>query len=82
MGAEHPFTSTERSARRRAALRAHGLKPLTLWLPDASTPEFKAQAARATAAIDAAAEDAELWAWIEAMQEEVLAENPPPDGWA
>jgi hypothetical protein len=82
MGAELPLTSTERSARRRAALRAKGLRPRTFWLPDPSTPEFKAEAARVTALIDAAAEDAEMWAWVDAISAEVLAENPPPDGWA
>ena len=82
MGAELPLTSTERSARRRAALRAKGLRPVTFWLPDTSSAEFKAEAARVTAAIDAAADDAEMWAWIDAINAEVLAENPPPDGWA
>lgn len=59
MGAERPLTSTERSARRRAALRARGLKPRTFWLPDTSTPEFRERAARDCAILR---EQADRWA--------------------
>lgn len=82
MGAELPLTSTERSARRRAALRAKGLRPRTFWLPDMSTPEFKAEAARVTAAIDRQwARDKELRDWVDAMNAATVADIPPPDGW-
>lgn len=82
MGAEPPLTSTERSRRRRAALRAQGLRPVTFWLPDTSTPEFKAQAARACAAIDRQwNEDKELRDWVDAMNAAAVADIPPPEGW-
>ena len=82
MGAELPLTSTERSARRRAKLRAQGLRPRTFWLPDTSTPEFKAAAARECAAMDRQwAADKELRDWVGAMNAATLADIPPPDGW-
>lgn len=80
MGYEPPKTSAQRVAKRRAALRAQGLKPKTFWLPDTSTDEFKAAAARACTAIDNTWEDEELQGWIDAMVDEVLADLPPPDG--
>lgn len=81
MGMERPMTSAERVAKRRAALRAQGLRPRTFWLPDTTTPDFKAKAARACAAINARLDaDPEFEAWIDAMQEDLLADIPPPEG--
>ena len=42
-----------RVRRHRAKMKAMGLKPVTLWLPDTSTPEFKAQIEREVALINA-----------------------------
>jgi hypothetical protein len=39
-------SSRERVRAHRAKMRAQGLKPVTLWLPDINSPEFKAQARR------------------------------------
>jgi hypothetical protein len=81
VGYEQPKSSAQRVAKRRAALRAQGLRPRTIWLPDTSTPEFKAAAARACEALDRELEDVELQAWIDAMVEDVLADFPPPEGY-
>lgn len=83
MGAELPLTSTERSARRRAKLRAQGLRPRTFWLPDTSSPGWQAEIARACTAIDKAwDEDKELQDWVAAITERALADLPPPPaGW-
>ncbi len=82
MGAELPLTSTERSRRYRAALRAKGLRPRTFWLPDMSSPEWKAEIARSCAAIDKAwDEDKELQDWVDAVNADTLADIPPPEGW-
>jgi hypothetical protein len=43
----------DRVRKHRAKMKALGLKPVTLWLPDTSTPEFKAQIAREVALINA-----------------------------
>lgn len=80
MGMERPMTSAERVAKRRAALRAQGLRPKTFWLPDTTTEAFKTRAALACAAIDKAWEDAELRGWMDAMIDDVLADYPPPEG--
>jgi Protein of unknown function (DUF3018) len=80
MGFEKPLTGAERVARRRAALRAQGLKPKTIWVPDRNSEAFKERARRDVAAINAwyVANPDEM-AWIEAMAEEALASLPPED---
>lgn len=77
---QRPLTGAERVAKRRAALRAQGLRPQTFWLPDMTTEAFRAGAARACAAIDQAWADAELRGWMEAMIDDVVADYPPPEG--
>jgi hypothetical protein len=47
----------ERVRRHREKMKAMGLKPVTLWLPDVNSPEFKAQIARDIAAINASADE-------------------------
>lgn len=81
MGMERPMTSAERVAKRRATLRAQGLRPKTFWLPDTSSAEFKAEIAQSCAAINAQWDaDLELEAWIDAMVDDVLSDIPPPEG--
>ena len=81
MGVERPMTSAERVAKRRAALRAQGLRPKTFWLPDTTTPAFQHGIARACAAIDAQwDEDHALNAWMDAMIDDALSDIPPPEG--
>jgi antidote-toxin recognition MazE-like antitoxin len=46
-----PLTSREKVRAHRARMRAQGLRPVTLWLPDTRSPEFAAQAHRASLAI-------------------------------
>jgi len=41
-----PVPGRERVAKRRAALRAEGLRPRQIWVPDVNSPEFKAEARR------------------------------------
>lgn len=73
MGAELPLTSTERSARRRAKLRAAGLRPRTFWLPDTSTPDFRNKALRSAGWLwDRATDEAHAMAWIAEMTDDVL----------
>jgi hypothetical protein len=42
-----------RVRKHRAKMKAMGLKPVTLWLPDTSTPEYKAQVRRECELINA-----------------------------
>jgi len=43
----------ERVRRHRDKMKAMGLKPVTLWLPDVDSPEYKARIAQACEAINA-----------------------------
>lgn len=77
MGFEKPLTGAERVAKRRAALRARGLRPRTFWLPDARTPEFKERARRDCEKLwTLEAQDAEAMAFAEAMTDDLLRDLP------
>ena len=41
-----PLSRAERVARRRAKLRAAGLRPVQLWLPDTRSPQFAEECRR------------------------------------
>jgi hypothetical protein len=77
MGFEKPLTGAERVARRRAALRAQGLRPKTFWLPDTRTTSFQEQARQDVARLwELEGRDAESMAWVEAMTDELLRDHP------
>lgn len=67
MGYEAPLTGAQRVAKRRAALRAQGLKPRTFWLPEI-TPERRADIAEQCKRINARASFEEDMAFIEAIR--------------
>jgi len=65
-----PVPAAKRMSAYRARLRAAGLRPVTLWLPDTKSPAFIAEARRQSLAI--AAHDPggdEIDAWIESIYE-------------
>jgi len=68
MAMERPMTSAERVAKRRAALRAQGLRARTLWLPDRDSAAFRETVARDTAVINAMQHGTDTVAFIEAVQ--------------
>jgi len=41
-----PSTSSERVAKRRRALRANGLRPIQIWIPDTRVPGFAEECRR------------------------------------
>ena len=47
-------TSAQRVAKRSAALRAQGLRPIQIWVPDTRAPGFAEECARQAAIADAA----------------------------
>ena len=49
-----PSTGAQRVAKRRAALRAQGLRPIQIWVPDTRAPGFADECARQAALADAA----------------------------
>lgn len=47
----------ERVRKHREKMKAAGLKPVTIWVPDVNAPEFKAQIAREIAMINASTDE-------------------------
>jgi len=79
MGKHANLTGAQRVARRRAALRAQGLRPKQFWLPDPRDPKVKADIDRAVAAINASEEEASITAFVDAANNELMATLPPYD---
>lgn len=57
-------SSRERVRAHRARLRAQGLRPVTYWLPDTSSPEFLEQARRDSIAVSNAPDAEEVLQFI------------------
>lgn len=55
--------------RHREKLRAQGLRPVTLWLPDTRTPEFKDQAHKQSLAVARSEQEAEDQAFIDSLSD-------------
>jgi hypothetical protein len=55
------------SARTPATLRAQGLRPIQIWVPDVRAPEFVAEAHRQSAAIAASEHEAADQAFVDAV---------------
>ena len=60
-------SSRDKVRAHRARLRAHGLRPIQLWVPDTRTPEFAEQAHRESLAIANDPHEAEDQAFIDAI---------------
>ena len=66
-----PATTAQRVEKRRAALRAQGLRPIQIWVPDTRAPGFAEECARQAAIVDAAnRENAELMDFADAALDE------------
>jgi hypothetical protein len=70
---------TKRVHLRRDKLRAAGLRPIQIWVPDTRAPGF-AQECERQCRVLAAAVDAELDAWLDAANAE-LAADLDRQGW-
>jgi hypothetical protein len=68
-------TSTERVRKFRAAMRAKGLKPYTLWLPDTKDPVFLAECDETARKINESAFRKEDEGFMAKMWSEALAEQ-------
>lgn len=68
MGVHQPLPSRERTARRRAVLRAQGFRPRQFWLPDLRSPEMRERVRREALAIAASPAGADDLAFVEALQ--------------
>jgi DNA-binding LacI/PurR family transcriptional regulator len=65
--ATKPASSRERLKEYRARMRAQGLRPVTFWVPDVTSPEFIAQAHRESLAVANSPTAAEDQAFIDAV---------------
>ncbi len=67
-----PSSNAERVRKRREALRAQGLRPVQIWVPDSRRPGFEEECRR-QAALAAAADrnDTELMAFLDAALEDL-----------
>jgi len=62
-----PAESRNRVARHREKLRAQGLRPIQIWVPDTSAPGFADEARRQSLAIRDSPDEAEIMDWLEAV---------------
>jgi hypothetical protein len=65
--AAKPTSSRERVKEHRARLRAQGLRPIQIWVPDVTSPEFKAEAHRQSLLVAQSPEEAEDQAFIDSI---------------
>jgi hypothetical protein len=70
---ETPLTPSEKMAAYRARMRAQGLRPVQIWVPDTRSPEFQKEARRQSLIIAGSAHEDEIMDWIEAAAD--------TDGW-
>ena len=64
-----PRSSREKVRAHRARLRAKGMRPVTIWVPDTRSPKFAAQARRQCLAANRSPNAAEDQRWVDAMQD-------------
>lgn len=62
-------SNKERVREYRARLRAQGLRPIQIWVPDTRSEEFKREARRQALIIANSPHDAEDQAFIDSLQE-------------
>ena len=53
----------------RERLRAQGMRPIQIWVPDVHSPEFAAEARRQSLLANASPEEVEIQAFIESVSE-------------
>ncbi|MGE3147155.1 MAG: antitoxin MazE family protein [Pseudorhodoplanes sp.] len=62
-----PLTSREKVAAHRARMRALGLRPVTIWVPDTRAAKFSAEAARQSKVIAMSREERDEMHFIESI---------------
>ena len=67
MGMEKDKSVRERVSTHRARLRAQGMRPIQIWVPDVRSPEFAVEAHRQSVAVASSAQAGEDQAFIEAV---------------
>jgi Antitoxin MazE-like len=67
--ASKPKPSRTKVRQHRERLRAQGLRPIQIWVPDVRAPSFRTEAHRQSLAVAASAHAAEDQAFIEAVSD-------------
>lgn len=67
--ASKPKSSRAKVGEHRARLRAQGLRPIQIWVPDVRAPSFKAEAHRQSQAVANSVHAAEDQAFIDAVSD-------------
>jgi hypothetical protein len=79
MGKHERLTGAQRVAKRRAALRAQGLRLKQFWVPDVRNPKVRESIRRSIEIINTSREEADYLAWLDANYDELMASEPPYD---
>ena len=72
-------STRERVREYRRRLRAQGLRPIQIWVPDVRAPEFAVEAHRQSAAIAASEHEADDQAFVDAITVDWAAEEEPEE---
>lgn len=67
--ASRPRPSRVKVGEHRARLRAQGLRPIQIWVPDVRAPAFRAEARRQSLAVASSARAGEDQAFIDAVSD-------------
>jgi len=62
-----PLTSREKVRTHRTRLRAQGMRPVTMWVPDMRSPKFAAEARRQCLLANNSRYAAQDQAWVDSM---------------
>jgi len=73
--AGEPTSSRDRVRAHRERLRCQGLRPIQIWVPDVTTPEFAAEARRQMLAIATSEEEVDDMAFLESLVDELPWED-------
>ncbi|MGH3563181.1 MAG: antitoxin MazE family protein [Mycobacterium sp.] len=68
-------STRDRVRAHRQRLRAQGLRPIQIWVPDNRSPEFAAEAHRQSAAIAASEHEADDQAFVDAVSADWVTEG-------
>jgi hypothetical protein len=66
-----PASSRQKVSAHRKRLRAQGLRPIQIWVPDTRSPRFAAEASRQSRLVASSPHAAEDQAYIDALSSEV-----------
>lgn len=66
-GARKTATSRDKVRSHRARLRAQGLRPIQIWVPDTRSPRFAAEARRQSRLIAESAQEADDQAFVDSI---------------